>query len=206
MLKLVDNSLFLGKLLALLFAACVTTCLVFVMHLLISMAQPSLGESKTFVMPKFVHVPEPENVNTIKPPVKPPEVPDRPDTPKQEIKPQVKVNNFDVKLATSVSINKSNKIGLAPGDGEYLPIVKIAPIYPKRAAQRCLSGYVIVGFTVTTSGSVRDPYVVESSSKLFESSAKKAAVKFKYKPRMVDGAPVEVPNVKNKISYNMESC
>ena len=194
------------KVKAIVLALLITIGLVFTMHMLIRMAQPELDKSEAFVLPKFVHVSEPDKLNTIAPPPKPPKVQDQPDTPEPEVEPEPVVNNIDIKLTAGLSINKSNKLGLAPGDGEYLPIVKIAPVYPSRAAERCLEGYVIVGFTVTTNGSVRDPYIVESSSSIFNGSAKRAAVKFKYKPRTVDGVPVEVPNVKNKITYEMEDC
>jgi protein TonB len=87
-------------------------------------------------------------------------------------------------------------------DGEYLPIVKVAPVYPTRALQRRLEGYVIVEFVVTANGSVRDVAVVESSDAVFERAAIEAALKFKYKPRVVDGSPIEVAGVQNRITFN----
>ena len=93
--------------------------------------------------------------------------------------------------------------GFGISDGEYLPIVKVAPVYPARALSRGLSGYVLVEFTVTTNGSVRDVFVVESSSTLFERAASEAALKFKYKPRVIDGTAVEVPGVRNRITFEI---
>jgi outer membrane biosynthesis protein TonB len=58
---------------------------------------------------------------------------------------------------------------------EYLPIVKVAPIYPQRAAQRGLEGYVIVQYTVGTNGSTKDVVVIESSSALFDQAAADSA-------------------------------
>ena len=49
---------------------------------------------------------------------------------------------------TSISLSSSG-FGLAPSDGEYLPIVKVQPVYPRRALSRGIEGYVIVEFTVT---------------------------------------------------------
>jgi len=94
--------------------------------------------------------------------------------------------------------------GLSPSDGEYLPIVKVAPIYPRRAQQRGLEGHCIVAFVVTKNGSVRDPAIVECSSPLFAKSSMKAVLKFKYKPRVNDGVAVEVPGVQNKFTYTLE--
>jgi protein TonB len=95
-------------------------------------------------------------------------------------------------------------IGGFSGDGEYLPIVKVQPVYPRRALQRGIEGYVIVEFTVTKAGAVRDPFVVEADPPgIFDNAAMKAALKFKYKPRVIDGEPIEVPGVQNKISFNI---
>ena len=94
-------------------------------------------------------------------------------------------------------------VGFGISDGEYLPIVKVAPVYPARALQRGLEGYVIVAFTVTAAGTTRDASVVESTSTLFERAALEAALKFKYKPRVIDGEAVEVPGVQNKISFEI---
>ena len=90
-------------------------------------------------------------------------------------------------------------------DGDYLPIVKVAPIYPRRAQSRGIEGYVIVEFTVTKSGSVRDPFVVEAQPEgIFDRAAMDAALKFKYKPRVVDGEATEVAGVQNKISFEID--
>ena len=69
---------------------------------------------------------------------------------------------------------------------------------------RGLEGYVIVEFTVTGTGTVRDVTVVESTSSLFERAAVEAAKKFKYKPRVVDGRSIEVQGVRNKITFQLE--
>jgi len=89
-------------------------------------------------------------------------------------------------------------------EGDYLPIVRVAPVYPARALSRGLEGYVDLSFTVTTTGTVRDPVVMFSTSSLFERAALRAVLKFKYKPRVVDGVPVDVPNVKTRISFKIE--
>ena len=105
--------------------------------------------------------------------------------------------------AVSVEINTS---GMASGDGEYLPIVKVAPIYPRRAQTRGISGYCIVEYTVTTSGAIRDPVPVDCQPEgVFEKASVKAALKFKYKPRVVDGEAIEVAGVQNKFTYTLEN-
>lgn len=91
-------------------------------------------------------------------------------------------------------------------DDELLPIVKVAPIYPTEAVERGLEGYVIVQYTVTTNGGTRDVTVVESSSELFERAAIQSAQKYKYKPRIVNDAAVEVPGVRTKIMFAMDAA
>ena len=113
--------------------------------------------------------------------------------------------NMAPAVAVNVSINAS---GLSSGDGEYLPIVKGAPIYPRRAQTRGITGYCIVTYTVTTTGAIRDPYVENESDcsprGIFERASLKAAAKFKYKPRVVDGQAIEVAGVQNKFTYELE--
>ncbi len=87
-------------------------------------------------------------------------------------------------------------------DGEYLPIVKVNPSYPSRALQRGIEGWVVVEFTVTKSGAVRDAIAVDAQpANIFNRAAIKAALKFKYKPRVIDGEAIEVAGVRNKITF-----
>jgi len=91
------------------------------------------------------------------------------------------------------------------GDGEYLPIVKVAPQYPRRAAQKGIEGYVVVEFTVTTLGTVKDVKVIESDPpNIFNRAAMNAAKKFKYKPKIENGKAVEVPGVRNIIRFELD--
>ena len=112
---------------------------------------------------------------------------------------------IEIGMATvqaDVSVGGSG--GFAASDGEYLPIVKVAPIYPRRAQERGLSGYVILEFTVTKLGTVADVVVIETTNSVFNSAAIKAALKFKYKPKVVDGEPIDVAGVLHKITFELE--
>jgi protein TonB len=90
-------------------------------------------------------------------------------------------------------------------DGEYLPIVKVAPVFPVLAASRGLEGYVVLEYTITPTGSVQDVVVVESSNGIFEESAIHAVSRFKYKPRIVEGQPVHVHRVRTKVNFKFEA-
>ena len=93
--------------------------------------------------------------------------------------------------------------GFSATDGEYLPIVRVNPTYPARAQENGVEGYVVVIFTVTAEGTTSDVQVVESSHKMFERNAVKAALKYKYKPRVVDGEPIPVTGVRVRIEFQL---
>ena len=140
--------------------------------------------------------------------VKPEKVED-PEEPPPDLEPIDFDTDIDMNVANTApntGINlKLSSSGMSSGDGEYLPIVKVAPIYPRRAQTRGISGYCIVEYTVTKTGSIRDPQPVDCQpSGIFERASVKAAEKFKYKPRVVDGEPIEVAGVQNKFTYELE--
>ena len=93
--------------------------------------------------------------------------------------------------------------GFSATDGEYLPIVRVPPQYPARAAENGIEGYVIVTFTVTAEGTTKDVVAIESSHNMFVRAAVKAAGKYKYKPRVVDGDPIESSGVRVRIEFEL---
>ena len=186
----------------------VTLSLLFVMQLLIASGKTALTKPRDRTKLEFVRVKRNEALNTAdftpeKPP-KPPETP--PETPPQDMDnmdPNAPtINIAPPAVATGTDIGGPGSMNIAEGD--YLPIVRVAPVYPARALSRGLEGYVDMSFTVTQAGTVRDPVVLFSTSSLFDRAALRAVMKFKYKPRVVDGVPVDVPGVKTRISFQIE--
>jgi len=186
----------------------VTLSLLFVMQLLIVSGKAALTDPRERTQLDFVRIKRNENLNTEdftpdKPPP-PPVVP--PETPPQEM------DNMDPNAPTinvapptvSADTNIGGPGGMNIAEGDYLPIVRVAPVYPARALSRGLEGYVDLSFTVTTTGTVTDPIILFSTSSLFERAATRAVLKFKYKPRVVDGIPVDVAGVKTRISFRIE--
>ena len=98
-------------------------------------------------------------------------------------------------------------IDLGPSqDGDYLPLVRVQPQYPRRAQERGIEGYVIVELTVNEDGTVppESILIIEADPKgYFERAAKKAAEKFKYKPKVVNGQPQQVSGVKYRFSFDL---
>ena len=86
-----------------------------------------------------------------------------------------------------------------------LPLVNVTPQYPTRAASRGIEGWCQVSFTVTATGGVSDVIVVDAEpSGIFDSSSIRAAEKFKFQPKVVDGQGVPVPNVQYVFRYQLE--
>jgi len=187
----------------------VTAGLFWMMQYLIDTADRQLNEGASGHLVDFVRLKRDENIERrqLKPKKPPPPdaPPPQPPTPKLD-----NLNPNAEKIAISAvpvetDIEMSGGFSLGVGEGDYLPIVKVAPIYPQRALSRGVQGFCVVQYTVTRQGTIRDPVVVESmcSSSLFHRASVQAALKFKYKPRVIDGQAVEVPGVQNKFTYEI---
>jgi len=191
-------------------AVVVTFCLLWGMQALISGGNKALTEAPRGNVLDFIRLKKEQNVTKKE---RKPQKPAKPKTPPPPMaQPQMQQSNPNagaVSTNFAADIQADTALGgglsLDSGDGDYLPIVKVAPIYPRRAQSRGIEGYVIVEFVVTKNGSVRDPMVVESKPEnIFDRAAMDAALKFKYKPRVVDGVAMEVAGVQNKISFQID--
>lgn len=188
-----------------LIAIFVTLGLISAMYALIKMKEPDLGESSGIKLPEFTFIPKNEDVETITAkPDRPDEVQEAPDIPESEIVPDDVELDASLALgAVKIGINTSTK-GFNSNDGEYLPIFRAPPIYPRRAQERGLCGWVDLEYTVTAAGGTKEVIVLQSSSRMFERNAIKAAEKYKYKPRQVGGKAVDVPGVRIKVTFEMD--
>ena len=190
-------------------AAFITLLLLTLMVSLIEIADKELDTSKRIKLPD-IYMPEVEiEVQRI---IEKPDKPEVDETPPPEI-PEQDFDQIDGNAAVG-QVAALGKIrakldlelgsGLQATDGEYLPIVKVAPTYPRRALSRGIEGYAVIEYTVTKQGTVRDPKVVESEPEgVFDKAALKSAARYKYKPRVINGEPVEVPGVRTKITFKL---
>ena len=193
----------------LVFALAVTLSLFWLMQYLIETADRTLNDSGAGNLVDFVRVKRDESVKQRQAKPKKPPPPDSP--PPQPPTPQLdNLNPNAEKVAikavpVETDIEMTGGFSLGVGEGDYLPIVKVAPIYPNRALTRGIEGYCVVQYTVTRQGTTKDPIVIEDqcTSTLFYSASINAALKFKYKPRIMDGEAVEVPGVQNKFTYEI---
>jgi protein TonB len=92
----------------------------------------------------------------------------------------------------------------APSDSDSVPLVRVPPQYPIRAAERGIEGWVVLRFTITATGTVENPVVLDANPKrIFDRSAIRALKKWKYRPRIVDGVAVNrVEEV--KLSFDLD--
>jgi protein TonB len=77
-------------------------------------------------------------------------------------------------------------------EGDIIPIVVIRPMYPREAAMRGQQGWVKIEFTITAIGTVKNPKVIDSNPpRVFNREAIRAILKWKFKPRVIDGVAVD---------------
>lgn len=143
-------------------------------------------------------VEKPEPIEQLDTP--PPDVPDR--QLNMDNGPSLQIERAAVNLDTGLDIGGAS---ISITDGEMLPLVNVTPQYPTRAASRGIQGWCQVSFTVTETGGVRDVVVVDAEPRgIFDSSSIRAAEKFKFQPKVVDGQGVAVPNVQYVFRYQLE--
>jgi len=190
------------------FGASVTIALFYFMQALIATGA-ALEERVNVIriidatMPEIVmevvrEVERPEEIEQVDQP--PPEAPDRNINMEGDNNLNISRDVVDVDLDLNIGA-----AGLGATDGEMLPLVNIQPTYPTRAAQRGIEGWAQVAFTVTETGGVRDVVVVDAEpAGMFDQSSISAAERFRFQPRVVNGQPVEVPNVQYVFRYQLE--
>lgn len=185
-------------------AGVITAGLLLTMHILIVQNLKEPGDAEEFKIPD-ISMPDQEistEYDTRKP-----EKPDDPEEPPPEL-PEPEFENLDADVSVAVAPDLSAGINIGgiggfSSDGDYLPIVKPAAKYPSRAAAKGIEGYCTVEYTVTKTGETRDVKVVDCPQSVFASSSIKAAEKFKYKPKVIDGEAIEVPGVRNRFTFQM---
>lgn len=189
---------------ALIPAVIVTMGLLLTMHYLIASNMEEPEESEEFKIPDITmderEVREEFDTSKVEKPEEveepPPEVPE----------PEFETPDIDNSIAVAPEVGVKVDIGGIGGfnsDGDYLPIVKVAAKYPARALSRGTEGYCTVSYTVTTTGETKDVEEADCPNRIFLSASKKAAAKFKYKPKVIDGEPIEVPGVRNRFIFEL---
>lgn len=195
----------IGRLItSLILALIVTMGLLLTMHYLIASNMKEPEEVEEFKIPDITmdqrEVREEFDTSKVEKPEEveepPPEVPE----------PEFETPDLDNSVAVAPKVGVNVKIGNVGGfssDGDYLPIVKVGAKYPARALSRGIEGYCTVSYTVTTTGETKDVVEADCPNRVFLKASIKAATKFKYKPKVIDGEPIEVPGVRNRFIFEL---
>ncbi|HJO12999.1 MAG: energy transducer TonB [Gammaproteobacteria bacterium] len=196
--------------LAPIFAAVVTLSLFYFMQALIATGE-KLDERLTIV--KIVDATMPEiELEVIEEIDKPEPIEDlnedQPDIPDKQLSvadgPSLNIERQVVEVDTTMELSSAS---ISATDGDYLPLVAIAPQYPTRAASRGIQGWCLVSFTVDGFGNVIEDTIIVVDAEppsIFDRSSERAARRFKFQPRVVDGEGVEVPGVQYLFTYILE--
>ena len=93
----------------------------------------------------------------------------------------------------------------AGSDRDVVPLVRVPPDYPPRALTRGLEGWVQVQFTITATGTVKDAMVVDADPKnIFDDAALKSIARWRYNPKVEDGAAIERVGMQTIIRFQLE--
>ena len=193
----------------------ITSGLFFIMVILISLGDSGMKEDKSV---KLADVVMPERqidtfMTEVDKPEKPEEQPEDIAQPELDLQP---LTGIDVSMAKPKANFKAS--GSFFRDGEYIPLFEVQPIYPRRALERGTQGYAITSFTITESGTVENAVALEGycgdpedpnaelrECSIFNSASVRASLKLKYKPKIVDGKPTPVENVKHRFTFKMDN-
>ena len=118
--------------------------------------------------------------------------------------PDLNIDRSQVQMDTGLELSNAS---ISATDGDYLPLVAIAPQYPSRAAQRGIQGWCLVSFTVNGLGNVVEETITvvdAEPANIFDRSSQRAAARFKFQPRVVDGKGVEVAGVQYLFRSELE--
>ena len=87
---------------------------------------------------------------------------------------------------------------------DAIPLVRVPPQYPMRALMNRTEGWVLVVFTISESGAVQNPRVVQAEPpNLFDQAALRAVSRWKYAPRVINGQPQVRHGVRVVIDFEM---
>ncbi len=118
--------------------------------------------------------------------------------------PSLNIERASIEIDTGLQLSNAS---ISATDGDFLPLVAIAPQYPTRAAQRGIEGWCLVSFTVDGQGGVVEDSIIVVDAEppsIFDRSSTRAAVRFKFQPRIQDGIGVEVTGVQYLFRYQLE--
>ena len=121
-------------------------------------------------------------------------------------RPDADLGNTLAIMGTDIDLGDGPGLGSGGADTDIVPLVRVEPLYPQRAAQRGIEGWVEVEFTISAAGTVMLPRVINyHPSTIFNRAALKAIRKWKYNPKIEEGKAVERPGVTVRLTFELKS-
>jgi periplasmic protein TonB len=202
-------------LIAIVVAFAITLSLFFLMNSLIEFGRVRLGDDENIRVIDFVRLKHEDQIQTKKR-----ELPQKQKLDAQPAPPAlnipksssaaggeaIKISAPPPMVQKAVKLSGGPSLSSAPSDAGSSPLVRIQPMYPRAAAEKRIEGWVLIEFNITTSGSVEKAHVIDSSpANIFDKAALRAISRWKYKPKIVDGAPVETRGVQVKLTFKLDN-
>ena len=176
------------------------------MHFLIESAERVEGIEKPRLILDYTRVKRDSVVETIKEPPRALPEPARTPSHAPPIDPSGKTTPIGVtSTATAPSGSTMHAGHWGALDSALINIINAQPDYPIKASELGMEGYVIVSFDVTTIGTVENVSIVETSHKIFNRAAIRAAERSRYKPKTVDGSPQATKGLQKLFTFRMET-
>jgi len=186
-------------------AVLLTVTLLYAMHALITLQPLQLVPSRDHGTLDFVRVRKEET---------PPLIEARPEPIPKPLPPPVVVGRTDSGDEFTIGIPTGTMpppdpgfgdgAGPSLGDAPLVIVMRVQPAYPSDAIIRQLEGYVTVEYDVAANGRTINHRVVDSTHRVFEKSAIRAAEQFRYQPRTVDGEPIETTGIRSRFRFEMD--
>ena len=116
-----------------------------------------------------------------------------------------RMNMPDIKSVLRSSGPAVGGMGGMALDSGVTPLVRIEPQYPRKAAMQGIEGWVLLKFDISPAGTVGNIQILGSKpSRIFDRAAVRALRKWKYRPKMEDGKPIEQKNLKIQLDFTLE--
>jgi periplasmic protein TonB len=141
-------------------------------------------------------------------------MPERPPEPEAPPPPRAKLDQALAPPgdAISVSVPKIDTSFKGTGTGGFfnlqttavIPLARVLPQYPRQAALDGIEGWVELELDITELGTVENPRVIDSSPRgVFESSALRAIIRWKFKPKVENGVAMPIKRARYTLNFTL---
>ncbi|MDN3392864.1 energy transducer TonB [Pseudoalteromonas sp. APC 3691] len=188
-LEVPNNPVFIKTSTAVIGGAVMTFVAFAFMQYLISGEQRAPVKPEGDIIVEIFQAPEDSKVRhiqKIQPPPPMPKVPQKAPPLDTSADPVLAISDFTPVTIDDFGGDINNTINRPTGDAT--PIVRINPKYPTTAARDGIEGWVQLSFSISPTGEVIDPVVINAEPKrTFDREAIRAIKRWKYRPKVIEG-------------------